>query len=134
VKIVAVDVEGSVAFGNPPGKRWLPGLGSSIVPPLLALARIDDVVMVPETEAVAGCHELLERHGLFVGASTGAVYAAIRKYFAGGGGMGRPRVMFLCCDRGTAYLHNVFDRNWAAVRRASPERAEGRVLQASEQV
>jgi cysteine synthase A len=133
VRIVAVDVEGSVAFGHPPGKRLLSGLGSSIVPPLLALARTDDVVMVAETEAVAGCHELLERHGLFVGASTGAVYAAIRKYFAAGIGMSRPRVMFLCCDRGTAYLHNVFDRSWAAVRRASLERAEGKVLQASEQ-
>src|SRR5437660_4327486 len=35
VRIVAVDSEGSVIFGGPPRKRHIPGVGSSIVPPLL---------------------------------------------------------------------------------------------------
>jgi N-(2-amino-2-carboxyethyl)-L-glutamate synthase len=123
-RIVAVDVEGSVALGNPPKKRWLSGLGSSIVPPLLRQARIDDAVIVSEIEAISACHELLERHGLFVGASTGTVYAAIRKYFSGRVGIARPRVLFLCADRGTAYLHNVFDRRWAAWRESLDRPAE----------
>lgn len=116
IRIIAVDVEGSVALGAPPKRRYLSGLGSSIVPPLLREAKIDDVMIVSEPEAVTGCQDLLTRHGLFAGASTGAVYAAIGKYFAHGAPRAKSRVMFLCCDRGTAYLHNVFDRRWATWR------------------
>jgi hypothetical protein len=30
---------------------------------------------------------------------------------------------FLCCDRGTAYLHNVFDDAWAASRNQEEDAA-----------
>src|SRR6266545_3620102 len=71
VQIIAVDTKGSVIFGDEPRKRHIPGVGSSIVPPLLAQARIDDVVLIPERETVAACRELLAAHGLFVGGSSG---------------------------------------------------------------
>jgi cysteine synthase A len=116
VKIVAVDAEGSVIFGHPPKPRWIPGLGSSIVPPLLRHAIINDVVVVPEADTVAACHQLLELHGLFVGGSTGSAYSAIQHYFAGERSHARPRVLFLGCDRGSAYLHNIYDSGWVAWR------------------
>src|SRR5438270_3457694 len=47
VRIVAVDTQGSVIFGDTPRKRHIPGVGSSIVPPLLSHASIDDVVLIP---------------------------------------------------------------------------------------
>src|SRR5690606_25758810 len=50
VKVIAVDAEGSVIFGGQPKKRMIPGIGASIVPELLSLARVDDVVIVPEVE------------------------------------------------------------------------------------
>src|SRR5215831_11571090 len=43
VQIIAVDTEGSVIFGGPPRKRHIPGIGASIVPPMLSHAKIDDV-------------------------------------------------------------------------------------------
>lgn len=116
VKIIAVDTEGSVIFGHPPKKRLIPGLGSSIRPPLLQHALIDDVVIVPETDTIRACHELLERHGLFVGGSSGSCYSAIQRYFASATLGARPRVLFLCCDGGAAYLHNVFGRRGSACR------------------
>jgi N-(2-amino-2-carboxyethyl)-L-glutamate synthase len=116
VRIIAVDVEGSIIFGGQAKKRRLPGLGSSVRPALLRHAQIDDVVMVTESNAVAGCRDLLTRHGLFVGASTGCVYSAIKAYFSDRRPLGRPRVVFLCCDRGSAYLHNVFDPAWTIGR------------------
>jgi len=119
VRIIAVDVEGSIIFGGEAKKRRLPGLGSSVSPALIRHAQIDDVVIVTESDAVAGCWDLLTRHGLFVGASTGSVYSAIKTYFSGRRPMGRPRVVFLCCDRGSAYLHNVFDPAWAACRQTA---------------
>src|SRR5437667_7730782 len=80
VRIIAVDAEGSVIFGGAPLKRHIPGIGSSIVPPLLSHAKIDDVVLISERETVQACRELLTTQGLFVGGSSGTVFAAIKRY------------------------------------------------------
>src|SRR6058998_2173535 len=114
VRIIAVDTEGSVTFGDTPRKRHIPGVGSSIVPPLLSHARIDDVVLIPERETVHACRELLTVHGLFVGGSTGSAFAAIKRYSEKMTGSKRPTVLFLCADRGTAYLDTVFDVSWVS--------------------
>lgn len=114
VKIIAVDSEGSVIFGGAPHKRHIPGLGSSIVPPLLAQARIDEVVMIPERETVAACQELLTSHGLFVGGSSGTAFAAVKHLAPKMRGARRPTVLFLCADRGMPYLDTVYDPAWPA--------------------
>ncbi len=113
IRVVAVDTEGSAIFGGAPRKRHIPGVGSSIVPRLLSYARIDDIVLIPERETVQACRELLTRHGLFVGGSSGTAFAAIKRYAAKMPGHKRPAVLFLCADRGTAYLDTVFDPSWA---------------------
>lgn len=109
--VVAVDVDGSVIFGGPPARRHIPGIGSSIRPPLLDEAEVDDLVMVSERETIAACHRLLRRHGIFAGGSTGSVYAAIEQYFWGWTGPA-PTVAFLCADRGTAYGQSVYTSSW----------------------
>ncbi|MFH8241791.1 2,3-diaminopropionate biosynthesis protein SbnA [Streptomyces sp. NPDC018321] len=124
VNVVAVDVLGSVALGGEPGRRYIPGLGSSIVPPLVGKAVIDDVVRVSEYETVLGCRALYEEHGLFAGGSTGSVYAAMNRYFidnpppAGR----RPTTVFLCADRGVPYARTVYDPAWVE-RTLAPHRA-----------
>ncbi|MFD7614225.1 2,3-diaminopropionate biosynthesis protein SbnA [Streptomyces sp. NPDC059828] len=113
VTVVAVDAAGSAIFGREPSARRIPGLGSSIVPELCGRARIDDVVIVPERQAVEGCHELFQRHGLYAGGSTGSVYAAIRGYFDASRPAGRrPTVTFLCADRGASYAHTIYNPTW----------------------
>jgi cysteine synthase A len=114
IRIVAVDTEGSAIFGGPPCKRYIPGVGSSIVPALLSHAKIDDVVLIPECETVQACIELLTTHGLFVGGSSGTSFAAIKRYAPRMTASKRPSVLFLCPDRGTPYLDTVFDPAWAA--------------------
>lgn len=113
VRIIAVDATGSAIFGGPTRARHIPGLGASIVPPLLTHAQIDDVVIVPEQATVRACLELLWTHGLFVGGSTGTTFAAVQQYLP----MLRDRpaatALFLCNDRGTAYLDTVFNPEWA---------------------
>jgi cysteine synthase A len=114
VRIIGVDSEGSAIFGDKPRKRHIPGIGSSIVPPLVSHAQIDDVVLVPERETVAACRELLLDHGLFVGGSSGTAFAAIKRYAPRLNGSNRPTVLFVCADRGTPYIDTVFDPAWAA--------------------
>ncbi|PYR90812.1 MAG: 2,3-diaminopropionate biosynthesis protein SbnA [Acidobacteria bacterium] len=113
VRIIAVDTEGSVIFGGTPRKRHIPGVGSSIVPQLLSHAKIDDVVSIHESDTVEACRALLRTHGLFVGGSSGTAFAAIKRYASRMAVSNRPTVLFLCADRGTAYLDTVFDPAWA---------------------
>jgi cysteine synthase A len=114
IKVIGVDSEGSVIFGGKPRKRHIPGIGSSIVPPLLEDAEIDDVVLIPERETVAACHELLTTHGLFVGGSSGTAFAAVKRLAPQMTRGRRPTALFLCADRGTPYLDTVYDPAWAA--------------------
>jgi len=117
VRIIAADARGSVIFGDAPRKRHIPGVGSSIVPPILSQAKIDDVVLISERETVAACRELLMTHGLFVGGSSGTAFAAVKRYAARmrwGWATRPPTVLFLCADRGTPYLDTVYDPAWAA--------------------
>jgi N-(2-amino-2-carboxyethyl)-L-glutamate synthase len=120
VKVVAVDAEGSVIFGQKPQHRYIPGIGSSIVPELLRHALIDDTVHVRELDTIAGCHALLREHQILAGGSSGSSYAAIQSY-----PFPEPRatVLFLCADRGTAYMDTVYDAKWVAWRREQEESA-----------
>src|SRR5881296_2264522 len=113
IRVIAVDTEGSAIFGGAPRKRHIPGIGSSIVPPLLSHAKIDDVVWISERETVQACRELLTTHGLFVGGSSGTAFAAVKRYAARMPAYQHPTVLFLCADRGTPYLDTVFDPTWA---------------------
>ena len=114
IRVIAVDTKGSVIFGDSPRQRHIPGVGSSIVPPLLSNAAIDDVVLIPEQETVAACRELLATHGLFAGGSSGTAFAAVKRYAAKMAETRHPTVLFVCADRGTPYLDTVFDPAWAA--------------------
>ena len=117
--VIAVDAVGSAIFGGPTAPRRIPGLGSSIVPPLVRRAIVDEVVLVSEVDAVAACHELLATHGVLAGGSTGSVYHAIRQYFATHPvPRRRPTVAFVCPDRGHAYADTVYNPAWIDTLRA----------------
>ncbi|MEU3921869.1 2,3-diaminopropionate biosynthesis protein SbnA [Streptomyces sp. NPDC029004] len=126
--VVAVDTEGSVIFGGPPKKRRIPGIGSSIVPPLCDQALIDQVEIVSEVRAVDACGALAAKYGLYAGGSTGSTYAAVQDYFARHRpGAHRPRVAFIAADRGHAYAQTVYDPTWFQQLRAEaaePARVE----------
>lgn len=114
VHIVAVDAEGSVIFGGPAKKRYIPGIGASFRTELVDHALIDDVVIVSEIETVRACQTLFSRHGLLVGGSSGSCYAAIKRLAPSMHSLKPPTVLFLCADRGTAYAATIFSDTWAA--------------------
>lgn len=108
---IAVDVEGSVISGGTPRRRFIPGIGSSIRPPMVDQAVITDFIVMSEWDEVVGCHDLLRDHGIMAGGSTGCVYAAIMRYFDNYRGPS-PVVAFLCADRGEPYLDTVYNPAW----------------------
>ncbi|AYB37914.1 2,3-diaminopropionate biosynthesis protein SbnA [Brevibacillus laterosporus] len=112
IKVIAVDTEGSVIFGDSPKKRFIPGIGSSMVPEILKEAIIDEVIHVPEYRAIQGCHEMLEKHALFVGGSSGSSYYAIKHYFADKTFHTPPNVVFICPDSGLSYVDTIYNKDW----------------------
>jgi cysteine synthase A len=111
-KIVAVDIAGSVIFGGKPEKRYIPGIGSSMVPSILKEAKIDEVFTVDEASTTKMCHELLKEHNLFVGGSSGSVFSAVKKYFSGKQFKRKPSVVIILADRGDRYINTVYNKSW----------------------
>ncbi|RMP47127.1 Pyridoxal-phosphate dependent enzyme family/ornithine cyclodeaminase protein [Pseudomonas amygdali pv. lachrymans] len=69
-RIIAVDSVGSVTFGTPASRRFIPGLGTSQHPPIFKADGIYALEMVPESRTVAMCRILARSKGLLVGGST----------------------------------------------------------------
>jgi 2,3-diaminopropionate biosynthesis protein SbnA len=110
VRIVAVDSVGSVTFGGPPGPRMLPGLGTSVPPPLLDESYVDDVVCVAEADTVRACHDLARRGFLF-GGSTGTVVSGATSWLAEHDTDGLTAVA-IAPDLGERYLGTIYQTNW----------------------
>lgn len=109
-KIIAVDAEGSVIFGQKPKKRLIPGHGASIVPPFYYKGVCDDYVHVSDMDCISGCRQLVRREGLFIGGSSGGIITAVQK-FAHKIPKGSTCVLMLA-DRGGRYLDSVYSDDW----------------------
>ena len=110
IKVVAVEPTGSVTFGGAPGKRNIPGIGTSVRPDLADLVRPDKVVMVTEEKTVEACLSFVRDHHLLVGGSTGAVLAAVQQLaheFRHG-----DTVVAISADLGEKYLDSIYDPGW----------------------
>jgi N-(2-amino-2-carboxyethyl)-L-glutamate synthase len=112
-RIIAVDSVGSVTFGAPPGKRYIPGLGTSRRPEIARLSEFCAVEFVPEQEAIGMCRKL-SRRGLLLGGSTGTVLAAVARW--------SDRLSSADCivaispDFGDRYVDTVYDDAWVKER------------------
>lgn len=111
-RVIAVIVDGSVIFGNPPHKRYIPGIGSSMVPEILKKAKIDDVVVVDELTTIKMCRELLNKYFIFAGGSSGSTIAAIKKYFTGKELNRKVNVVTVFADRGERYIDTIYSEEW----------------------
>jgi N-(2-amino-2-carboxyethyl)-L-glutamate synthase len=110
VRMVAVDSVGSVTFGGASGRRMIPGLGTSIRPPLLDDSYVDDVVQVEERDTVRACHKLAARGFLF-GGSTGTVVSGALKWLSQHDASELTAVA-IAPDLGGRYLDTVYQLNW----------------------
>ena len=110
VRVVAVDSVGSVTFGGPPGRRMIPGLGTSVRPPMLDESYVDEVVRVEEADTIRACHRLAATGFLF-GGSTGTVVSGALDWLAQQGSHDLTAVA-IAPDFGERYLDTVYQANW----------------------
>jgi N-(2-amino-2-carboxyethyl)-L-glutamate synthase len=122
IKVVAVEPFGSLTFGGLPGKRHIPGIGTSVRPKLADLVKPDRVVSISEARTIETCLSFIRDHHLLVGGSTGTVLAAVQQLapeFAPG-----DTIVAISPDLGDKYLDNVYDPAW--VQNVLGCKAEGR--------
>jgi cysteine synthase A len=107
---VAVEPVGSVTFGGAPGKRNIPGIGTSVRPKLADLAKPDRIVEVNEAKTVKACLSFLRDYHLLVGGSSGTVLAAVQQLapeFRRG-----DTIVAISADFGEKYLDTVYNPAW----------------------
>lgn len=101
IKIIAVEpADSAVLSGGQPGPHPIQGIGTGFIPAIVDRSVIDDVITITKEEAFEMAQRAAKEEGLFIGISSGASLAAVRKVLAKGQG----RVMTFCYDTGERYL------------------------------
>src|SRR5207245_1281159 len=102
VLAIAVETQGSVLGGGPPGKHKVEGIGSSFIPKNFDPAVCDEVLMVNDENAFGMVKKLAAREGVLAGSSGGAnVHAALEVSHRLGTGK---RVVTMIPDSAERYL------------------------------
>jgi N-(2-amino-2-carboxyethyl)-L-glutamate synthase len=110
VSIIAVEPTGSVTYGGPPAPRRIPGIGTSVAPPLADPSLPHQVIYVNEIDAIRECRRLVADHGLLLGGSSGSVVAAIRANAAKTDH--RQVTVGISADNGDKYLDTIYNDHW----------------------
>ena len=104
VYIVAVEPESSpVLGGGVAGAHRIQGIGANFIPAIYDASVVDEVLPVPDDEAIRGGRELASTEGLLAGISSGAaVYAA--RLLAQRPDFADKKIVVLLPDTGERYL------------------------------
>jgi cysteine synthase A len=88
----------------------IPGLGTSVRPPMLDESYVDEVVLVEEADTIRACHRLARRGFLF-GGSSGTVISGALRWLAERDGHDLTAVA-IAPDFGERYLDTIYCANW----------------------
>ena len=111
-KLIAVDAQGSVIFGNKPKERFIPGHGAGLPSQFLDKSSIYDVMHISDMECITGCKKLLETESILAGGSSGAVTTAFLKRVPEL--PKNSKCVLILCDRGERYLETIYNEEWVA--------------------
>ena len=79
IHCVAVETQGSVLQGGPPGQHKVEGIGVSFIPKSFDRSVADEIIMVSDRDAFETVKELARKEGVLGGSSAGAnVFAAVQ--------------------------------------------------------
>jgi len=102
VLAIAVETQGSILGGGPPGKHKVEGIGASFIPGNFDRSVCDEILMVSDKDAFDTVKELAAKEGVLSGSSGGAnVFAALQ--VARRLGVGK-RVVTIVPDSAERYL------------------------------
>ena len=120
VRVVGVDVPGSLVFGTVQVPRLLNGVGSSCASQFLRPSDYDDVAIVSDMDAIAACHLIDGSLDIGLGGSSGAVVTACARYLAQHPDV--RRAVCVCPDGRSNYLSSIYSTTWLAEFDFRPEK------------
>lgn len=109
LKVIAVDIEGSIVFSDKKKERNISGLGSSRKSNFIKNEYLDDAIVLPQDQIIQGCSELFSEQMIFAGGSSGAVYAAAKSVLEKNVDPSLNTLLILP-DRGHAYVDSVYKK------------------------
>lgn len=121
IKIVGVDIEGSILFeiwknkgkipnGTYPKTYKLEGIGEDFLPSTTDISVVDDIVRVTDRESFLWARQLVRQEGIFAGGSSGAALAGTVKYASK---LTADRlIVVIFPDSGSRYLSKFYDNKW----------------------
>ena len=102
-KIIAVEpADSPVLSGGNPGPHPIQGIGAGFVPAIVDRSVIDEVITITKEEAFEMAQRSAKEEGLFIGVSSGASLAAVKKYLSKV--PASAKVLTFCYDTGERYL------------------------------
>ncbi len=103
VQTVAVEpTESAVMSGGPVGLHEIQGIGDGFIPEIVDMSLVNSVATVSSKQAKEKLKELAQKHGLFVGISSGANVCAAEEFVANHPGEGI--VVTILPDRQERYM------------------------------
>lgn len=112
-RAIGVDTFGSILFGQPDGPRELRGLGMSMFPGNLDHRVFDDVHWCSATAAYRATRQLHQRHGLYMGPTSGAAYLVGQWWAQANPGA---LTVVMMPDEGYRYQDTVYHDQWLTDR------------------
>ena len=107
VKVVAVEPESSAVLSTGvAGKHKIQGIGAGFVPDTYDPKVIDQIIPIPDDEAIKSSRMLSAKEGLLVGISSGAAFAAALRLARQDENKGKT-IVALLPDTGERYLSTV---------------------------
>lgn len=111
LQLVAVDSLYSVIFGRPDGKRYLRGLGGSLMPKNVNHSLYSQVHWVTDAEGFLATRQLHQHHQLYMGPTSGAVFMVARWLAKK---ERKAKVVGIFADMGHRYELTVYSDPWLA--------------------
>ncbi len=121
IKIIGVDIEGSILFeiwknkgkipeGAYPKTYKVEGIGEDFLPSTTDIDAPDEIVHVNDRESFLWARQLVRQEGIFAGGSSGSALAGTMKYAAK---LPADRlIVVIFPDSGTRYLSKFYDNKW----------------------
>lgn len=97
---VLADPVGSTMGGGAAGCYAIEGIGNTFMPETMDMSLVDEVIKIPDEEAIDEVRRLAAKEGILAGSSSGAALAAVRKV----AGRGPGHIVVLFPDRGDRYF------------------------------
>lgn len=120
IKVIMADPIGSILSSavrheiHDPKPYLVEGIGGDFLPALVDFSFIDHAIQVTDQDAIQSAHDIFRSEGIFVGASSGCILAAAKRYIEESAGPESENVAVILPDGGRSYISSIYSTEWCS--------------------